>query len=664
MPRPAQLAWITQAALIVLPVAILSGVALYYLREDRAAIEQDAKNRAYAIGQETVRRISDQVNAFLSEGARNGSFVQARIVGGRALRVPYYSKWPEPADWVGKLPGREALLWQTAQDATFRHPNAEAANRALVSLTEANNSAPVRANAQLALLIAAEPRSNSATLIERAIAVAKDSGGAVTESGTPVSDLALLLALRHAPKGNLPQDLVTAIENNLSQHPSWLSPTLLDAVAAAATPDADKTTAAHMRDDWSRQEAARENLRSLVQPFAFHLLYRNGPYRTTARPVPTLILYRNSGTLALNPKSGKIVSPPDGVAFCSPHSWGWQVTLVPLASLRQAIKLNLPDYMGAVLNVNSENLDLSRRGVARPATLAYAYGRFSLDTTYLFQLLLDLRNPPLLYATYRRRLWLIQLLIVAAVASALLGLWRLWQTWREQTRLNEMKSNLVSSVSHELRAPIAAVRLMAESLESARVEGEEKRKDYYRLIVRECSRLSSLVENVLDFSRIDQGRKQYRFEPLDAMALLQHTVMLMEPGAAERRVHLRLVDPAPEFADLQPSWDSEAIEQSLVNLLDNAIKHSSADSEVRVEVELLPALVRFWIIDNGPGIPPEEHHKIFDLFYRYGSELRRETEGAGIGLSIVKHAAEAHGGRVIVESAIGRGSRFGLELPK
>src|SRR6185437_14599428 len=187
---PAHLAWITQAALIVLPVVILSGVALYYLHEDRAAIEQDAKNRAYSIGQETARRISDQVNAFLTDSSRTGHFVQARIVNGRALPVPDYSRSPEPSDWVAKLPGREALLWQTAQDATFRHLNAEAANRALVSLTEASNSAPVRANASLALLVAAEPHSNPATLIERAIAIAKDSGGEVTESGTPVSDLA------------------------------------------------------------------------------------------------------------------------------------------------------------------------------------------------------------------------------------------------------------------------------------------------------------------------------------------------------------------------------------------------------------------------------------------------------------------------------------------
>ena len=144
--------------------------------------------------------------------------------------------------------------------------------------------------------------------------------------------------------------------------------------------------------------------------------------------------------------------------------------------------------------------------------LAYANGSARLDSKYAFQLILDLRKPDLLYVPYRRRLRLTQGLILAAVAAALLGLWRLWQTYRDQTRLSEMKSNLVSSVSHELRAPIAAVRLMAESLESGRVggetkDGEAKQKDYYRLIVRECRRLSSLVENVLDFSRIDQGRK-------------------------------------------------------------------------------------------------------------------------------------------------------------
>jgi signal transduction histidine kinase len=106
------------------------------------------------------------------------------------------------------------------------------------------------------------------------------------------------------------------------------------------------------------------------------------------------------------------------------------------------------------------------------------------------------------------------------------------------------------------------------------------------------------------------------------------------------------------------------VEQSLVNLLDNAIKHSPAGTEVRVAIELVePATVRLWVEDRGEGIPKEEQSRIFDLFYRHGSELRRETQGAGIGLSIVKHVAEAHGGRVFVYSVVGEGSQFILELP-
>jgi signal transduction histidine kinase len=354
-----------------------------------------------------------------------------------------------------------------------------------------------------------------------------------------------------------------------------------------------------------------------------------------------------------------------GLALCAPYRDGWAITLLRVEPLRRALRVELPDYMGAWLNVAGQRWTIRGKWGSKFPPLGYAKGSFSFDSAkYPFLLALNLSNSERLYAPYRRRLIWMQCLILSAVAAALLGLWRLWQTYRDQMRLNEMKSNLVSSVSHELRAPIAAVRLMAESLESGRVEGVEKQRDYYRLIVRECGRLSSLVENVLDFSRIDQGRKEYRFEPLDAWALVRHTVMLMEPGAAERQVALRLAEPPSEFENLQPSWDSEAVEQSLVNLIDNAVKHSPAGGEVRLEVELLPAAVRLWVIDRGPGIPTDEHGKIFDLFYRYGSELRRETQGTGIGLSIVKHAAEAHGGRVLVESAVGQGSRFGLELPR
>jgi signal transduction histidine kinase len=236
---------------------------------------------------------------------------------------------------------------------------------------------------------------------------------------------------------------------------------------------------------------------------------------------------------------------------------------------------------------------------------------------------------------------------------------------------------------------------MAESLERGKVADSSKQQEYFRFIGQECRRLSSLIENVLDFSRIDQGRKQYEFEPTDLVALTRQTVKLMETYAAERQIQLQLQlpDPQPATCDLQPSVDGRAIQQALINLIDNAIKHSPKGDTVRVGLEVRSAecgvgsvnaearrakceagnttldsmqdasRIALWVEDNGEGIPPAEHEKIFERFYRVGSELRRETQGVGIGLSLVKHAVEAHGGRVLVRSAPGQGSRFTIELP-
>src|SRR6185436_16910902 len=136
----------------------------------------------------------------------------------------------------------------------------------------------------------------------------------------------------------------------------------------------------------------------------------------------------------------------------------------------------------------------------------------------------------------------------------------------------EMKSNFVSSVSHELRAPIASVRLMAESLDRGKIQEAQKQGEYFRFIVEECRRLSSLIENVLDFSRIEQGRKQYEFEPTDLAALTRETVRGMEPYAAEKGVRLNL-ECGMQSAEL--IVDGRAIQQAIVNLIDNAIKHSA-----------------------------------------------------------------------------------------
>jgi signal transduction histidine kinase len=301
---------------------------------------------------------------------------------------------------------------------------------------------------------------------------------------------------------------------------------------------------------------------------------------------------------------------------------------------------------------------------------------------------LCLADPARLFAQQRQRTLLFGGLIVASTLAAVFGLAAARGAFYRQLRLGALKSNFVSSVSHELRSPIASVRLMAESLESGKISDTAKQQEYFRFIGQECRRLSSLIENVLDFSRIEQGRKQYEFEPTDLVALTRQTLKLMEIPAAERQVSLALAIAESDLQTLstRPVADGKAIQQALVNLIDNAMKHSPKGQTVTVGLgtkaegrrqkaegrrtefhpssfRLLPFSILLWVEDHGDGIPTEDHERIFERFYRRGSELRRQTQGVGIGLSIVKHIVEAHGGRVLVRSAAGQGSRFTIELP-
>jgi two-component system, OmpR family, phosphate regulon sensor histidine kinase PhoR len=165
--------------------------------------------------------------------------------------------------------------------------------------------------------------------------------------------------------------------------------------------------------------------------------------------------------------------------------------------------------------------------------------------------------------------------------------------------------------------------------------------------------------------------------------LLRETVRLMEPYAAERKVPLCLEFDELDGMEFEPELDSRSMQQLLVNLFDNAIKHSPEGRMVKISLKFpilggahetgadesaeprngAPDRFQIWVEDQGPGIPSEEHGRIFERFYRRGSELRRETPGIGLGLAIVKYVAEAHHGTVKVESRPGNGSRFVVEIP-
>ena len=279
-----------------------------------------------------------------------------------------------------------------------------------------------------------------------------------------------------------------------------------------------------------------------------------------------------------------------------------------------------------------------------------------------FVVQIRLADRRLLYAKQRQLQFIFGALIGVSALTALIGFVAAYSAFRHQQQLGEMKSNFVSSVSHELRAPIASMRLLAESLQRGKVSGETKQKEYFGFLVQESRRLSSLIENILDFSRIEQGRKKYQFEPTDLDFLVEQTLKLMQPCAVERGVELKL-QKAEAASQEVVCCDGLAVQQALINLIDNAIKHSPSGAAVAIGLQRGPESFRLWVEDGGAGIPREEHERIFERFYRRGSELRRETQGIGIGLSIVKHSVEAHGGRILLRSAVGQGSRFTMELP-
>jgi len=275
-----------------------------------------------------------------------------------------------------------------------------------------------------------------------------------------------------------------------------------------------------------------------------------------------------------------------------------------------------------------------------------------------------LERPELYFAAQRRRERLLGGVVSGALMLSVIAAWVTWVMLVRQHRLGVQKSNFVASVSHELRAPLASVRLLADNLEQDRVADPGRRGTTLRLIGRECRRLGALVDNVLDLSRIERGKKSIDPEPTDVAALIRETTRVTALGGEERQVEVR-VEAATEAEDLVAHVDGAALQQALTNLLDNALKHAPGGSSVVVGLDLEADRAGFTlsVADSGPGIPSEERARVFEPFHRLGNELRREHAGIGIGLAIARHLVKAHGGRVWVEPVTPSGARFVICMP-
>jgi signal transduction histidine kinase len=226
--------------------------------------------------------------------------------------------------------------------------------------------------------------------------------------------------------------------------------------------------------------------------------------------------------------------------------------------------------------------------------------------------------------------------------------------------LAKLKSDFVSNVSHELRTPLSLIRLYAETLELGRLSSPGKHQEYYEIIRKESERLSSLINNILDFSRIEAGKKEYSFRETDMADLVRSTLdsYRFEIEQSGFQFEQKIDNNLPPLR-----VDREAIARSLLNLVNNAVKYSATEKYLGVHLYQRNGGVNLEVVDHGIGIPLKEQLKIFEKFYRVGDPLVHNTKGSGLGLSLVRHIVQAHGGVVAVESAPGRGSKFIITLP-
>ncbi len=714
-----------QGVLILVPVVVLVAAGLWTLRQDRVAIEHDARLRAEPVAIATLTELKKQLHpvgvTFRGEQGRTvGSGkpeMWFELRADNSLDQRWQFTWPPtpapfPTNLVARMNPDRARLWVDANaayqagdwDKTIELYSAFTAEGVIVkgqltSPTDGVTSERLRGEANYRIASAHERlgRTNQAIEAYDAVLLSFRSPSNVndtrSEAGLPLTHLAALRIFQLAGNStNLPSRWQTGDYHTewrplfqlLHQDGSPFGGELVERFAETLTPTADDLKLPkHLESIPERQK--RWHLEVLRKNFKFQ---ERGQCEFWSRKQETWRLFQEA---AANYPGREAVWP---ARFWVDGDYWWLAVLqepadaesiatgrrvfCALPESRLAEELARITKQADPLGLFAVKVDICGRSITAQAGNSTdwnyrAVSAMSHAPEDFISVTGTLADPPAFFGAQRmRQRWFCGLMLVAAV-SCVVAFASAWRAFRRQLSLNEQKSNFVSSVSHELRAPIASVRLMAESLERGNITEPEKQREYFHFIGQECRRLSALIANVLDFARIEQGRKQYEFEPTDLHALVETTVKLMEPYAEERGVKLETSNVQRPTSNIELVVDGHAIQQALVNLIDNAIKHSAAGQTITVSLETRnansesinpqPSIINLSVSDHGPGIPPFEREKIFERFYRLGSELRRETQGVGIGLSIVKHIVESHGGRVLVESEVGQGSRFTIELP-
>jgi signal transduction histidine kinase len=305
------------------------------------------------------------------------------------------------------------------------------------------------------------------------------------------------------------------------------------------------------------------------------------------------------------------------------------------------------------------NVDIVPRGNAGNAEGSMAVLRDLSPLVPAWRVSIQPQDPGIVSRYVSRQRWIYGTMLALLVAGMVLGVALVVRDISRERRLSQLRTDFVANVTHELKTPLTSIRMFAETLQLGRASSESERQESLDVIVGETERLTRLINTVLDFSKIERGQKEYRMGDVDVSEVVHSALKTLKYSLEDKRFTLE--------ADIEPgvraTADADALEQAILNLVDNAVKYSGQAKWVRIALWSRDHAVFLRVSDRGIGIPEADERRIFDKFYRSRAANDGDAGGAGLGLTVVQHIVDAHGGRIEVESKVGEGSRFTIVLP-